>query len=46
MDASVRKTIKNFKQKFFVQNFGAKAETYLEKTSKKDVCMKNSYVKC
>jgi len=30
---------------FFVRNFGVKAETYLEKVAKKDVCMKNLYVK-
>jgi len=30
---------------FFVQNFGAKAETNLEKAAKKDACTENSYVK-
>jgi hypothetical protein len=30
---------------FFVQNFGATAEMYLEKAAKKDVRTKNLYVK-
>jgi hypothetical protein len=30
---------------FFVQNFGAKAETYLDKAVEKDIGTKNSYVK-
>jgi len=30
---------------FFAQNFGAKAEMYLEKAAKKDIHTKNSYVK-
>jgi hypothetical protein len=35
-----------FTRAFFVQNFGAKAETYLEKAVKKDFRTKNLYVKC
>ncbi len=34
-----------FTRAFFAQNFGAKAEMYLEKAAKKDIHTKNSYVK-
>jgi len=30
---------------FFVQNFGTKAETYLEKAAKKDIRRKNLHIK-
>jgi len=43
---SFRQFHQRFMRAFFIQNFGDKAETYLEKAAKKDFRTKNLHVKC